>query len=101
MQDMEALGIEFGKAICYSGYREGQSPVNKIFPSYEEVLEDLNMLVGQWQYIRLYDCSQHADLVLSAIRNENLNLKVMLGSDVAAEVNNMNCPWGEDYPEAS
>ena len=101
MKKMEGLGVEFGNAICYSGYREGQSPVDQTYPSYEEVLGDLNMLVGQWQYLRLYDCSQHADLVLSAIRNENLDLKVMLGSDVAAEANNPECPWGADYPEAT
>ena len=41
MKKMEGLGIEFGNAICYSGYREGQSPVDQIYPSYEEVLEDL------------------------------------------------------------
>lgn len=101
MKNMQALGIEFGNAICYSGYREGQSPVDKIFPSYEQVLEDLKILVGQWRYLRIYDCSHHAELVLSAIRNESIDLKVMLGSDVAAEANNPECPWGADYPEAT
>jgi len=37
-----ALNIEFGNAICYSGYREDQSPVSRTFPSYEQILEDLS-----------------------------------------------------------
>ena len=34
----------FEHAICYSGYREGQSPVEGVFPSYHEIHEDLNIL---------------------------------------------------------
>lgn len=99
MKYAERLGINLGNAICYSGYREGQSPIDGVFPSEQQVLEDLKILEGQWQYLRIYDCSQHAELVLNAIRNEALNFKVMLGADVAAEENNPNCPWGADYSE--
>ncbi|MGK0271472.1 MAG: exo-beta-1,3-glucanase (GH17 family) [Cocleimonas sp.] len=94
MDYLEQIGIEFGNAICYSGYREGQSPVNNTFPSYDQVVEDLKILEEQWKYLRIYDSSEHADLVLEAIRKENLNFKVMLGSDLAAESNNSECPWG-------
>lgn len=100
MNYLEQLGIEFGNAICYSGYREGQSPIDLTYPSYEQVVEDLKILDEQWQYLRIYDSSHHADLVLEAIRNENLDFKVMLGADVAAEVNNPGCPWGAEYSEA-
>jgi len=100
MKYLEQLGIEFGNAICYSGYREGQSPIDKTYPSYDQVVEDLKILEGQWQYLRIYDSSKHADLVLEAIRNEKLNFKVMLGADVAAEVNNPGCPWGADHSES-
>ena len=93
MNYLEQLGIEFGNAICYSGYREGQSPVNDNYPSYEQIVEDLKILQEQWKYIRIYDSSVHADLVLTAIRDEKLNFKVMLGSDLAAESNNPECPW--------
>lgn len=98
MDYLGKLGIGFGNAICYSGYREGQSPREQIYPSYEQVVEDLNILDAQWDYLRIYDCSRHADLVLQAIRNENLKFKVMLGADVAAEENNPGCPWGASYP---
>lgn len=99
MGNLKQLEIEFGNAICYSGYREGQSPVNETYPSYEQIVEDLKILEEQWQYLRIYDSSWHADLVLDAIRNEKLNLKVMLGVDVAAELNNLECPWGAEFTE--
>ncbi len=94
---MADLGIEFGTAICYSGYREGQSPAG-VFPSPDEVLEDLRLLEGQWRYLRLYDSGPHADLVLEAIRSEGLDFQVLLGSDVGAELSNPGCPWGAEYP---
>lgn len=99
MKFANELGIEFGNAICYSGYRQGQSPVDGTYPSYEEVVEDLKILQGQWQYLRIYDCGHHADLVLDAIRIENLNFQVMLGADVAAEMQSPECPWLAEHPE--
>ena len=91
------LGIEFGNAICYSGYRENQSPIERSYPSYEQVCEDLRILDHHWQYLRLYDCSRHAELVLEAIRNEGFDFRVMLGADMRAEVSNPGCPWGADF----
>ena len=91
------LDIEYGNAICYSGYREQQSPISGEFPSYAQVLEDLRILDRHWQYLRLYDCSRHAALVLQVIAKEDLDFKVMLGCDMRAEVSNPNCPWGADF----
>jgi len=90
-----------GNAICYSGYREGQDPRQGIFPSYEQIREDLLILAPYWSYIRLYDSSPHAETTLQVIRDEGLEMKVMLGVDMAAEVSNPNCPWGADYSEAT
>lgn len=90
---------EMGNAICYSGFREGQSPDTGIFPTYEEVKEDLLILHNNWKYIRLYDCDQHSDTVLEVIKKEKLNLKVMLGAYIHAEVNNYECPWGGVYSD--
>ncbi|MEO0423038.1 MAG: glycosyl hydrolase [Pseudomonadota bacterium] len=89
----------YGRAICYSGYREGQHPGHGLYPSYEEIREDLNILAPHWQYLRLYDCSRHAQTVLEVIEREALPLRVMLGVDLAAEVSNPNCPWGADFSE--
>jgi len=85
------------KAICYSGYREGQDPRQKIFPSLEEIREDLRILAKFWQIIRLYDCSQHAETTLQVIREDGLDLQVMLGVNMAAEISNPRCPWGAMY----
>ena len=95
---MSKLDIEHGNAICYSGYREGQSPGRK-YPSYEEIHEDLVILSKNWKYLRLYDCSPHAETVLSVIHREQLDFKVMLGIDAAAEMSNPHCPWGADFSD--
>ena len=94
MDRYEQLNIPFGRAICYSGYREGQSPDTQTYPSYEQVKEDLLILQDRWKYLRVYDCSVHAERVLEVIRNEKLDFQVMLGAYIAAEVSNPNCPWG-------
>ena len=93
------LNLEYGNAICYSGYREGQNPDARIYPSYEEVREDLLILEKNWKYLRIYDCSPHAETVLDTIQNEALHFKVMLGVDMAAEVSNPHCPWGANFSE--
>ena len=88
-----------GNAICYSGYREGQDPRQSIFPSYQEVREDLLLLADNWSLLRLYDPGQHAETTLQVIRDEGLAMRVMLGAGLAAEVSNPNCPWGADYSD--
>lgn len=93
MDTFKALNITRAKALCYSGFRNGQYP-GGIFPSYEEVKEDLLLLNKHWKYLRLYDCDQHAETVLKVIMNENLDFKVMQGAFIDAEMNNFNCPWG-------
>ncbi|MBT6770604.1 MAG: glycosyl hydrolase [Opitutales bacterium] len=100
MSDESQLRFGSGRAICYSGYREGQSPSTGIFPSYEQIREDLLILHDQWRYLRLYDCSEHAKIVLEVIRKEKLNFKLMLGASIGAEVSNPGCPWGGSYPES-
>ena len=96
MKYNEVLSIPLGLAVCYSGYREGQKPGDS-YPSYEQVKEDLLIVQKQWSYIRLYSCDQHSNTVLEVIQNEKLNLRVMLGAFIEAEVNNPNCPWGGSY----
>ena len=91
--------LAFGNAICYSGYREGQSPGDGTYPSREQIREDLLILSKNWQYLRLYDCSPHAETVLAVIRDEGLDFKVMLGLDMAAEMSNPHCPWGADFSD--
>ncbi len=99
MNGFKKLGIQPGNAICYSGYRDGQSPDQMIYPSYNQVKEDLLILHKHWKYIRLYDCSTHAEIVLEVIQKEKLDFKVMLGAYIGAELNNFACPWGKIYTQ--
>lgn len=89
--------LPYGNAICYSGFRNGQSPVTGVYPTYNEVKEDLLILEKQFNYIRMYHPSEHAKTVLEVIRKENLKLKVLLGMDLLGELSNPNCAWGGDY----
>lgn len=95
----QAFAPPYANAICYSGYREGQSPPSGVFPTYEQIKEDLLILERHWRYLRVYDCTQHAETVLNVIRNENLSFQVMLGMGLEAEVSNYNCPWGGVYSD--
>ncbi len=81
-------------AICYSGYRAGQSPGASSYPTQEQILEDLLLLQRHWRLIRLYDCGPHARRVLEVIRRHGLRLRVLLGAYLEAEVDNPRCPWG-------
>ena len=99
MNIFKDLKISPGKALCYSGFREGQN-LGGIYPDYEEVKEDLVLLDNHWKYLRLFDCDQHAETVLEVISKEKLDFKVMLSAYIDAEMNNFNCPWnGGVYSE--
>ena len=99
MNIFNKLGISKGRAICYSGFRQGQHP-GGIYPSYEEVKEDLLLLHKHWKYLRIFDCDQHADTVLEVIAKEKLDFMVMASTYIEAEMNNFNCPWnGGIYTE--
>ncbi|MDW3652711.1 MAG: glycosyl hydrolase [Bacteroidia bacterium] len=93
------VNLAFGTAICYSGYRDGQSPGTETYPTYDQIKEDLLILQGRWKYLRLYDCSKHAELTLEVIHKEKLDFQLMLGAYINAEVSNPNCPWGANYSE--
>ena len=94
------------KAICYSGFREGQHPdrgQGAVNPSKEEILEDLRILadVEGFSLIRMYDSGENTETVLELIREHQLNIKVMLGIWLSAEVSSHEtCEWlTEPYSE--
>jgi exo-beta-1,3-glucanase (GH17 family) len=68
-----------GNAIDYSGYRAGQSPKLKNYPTQAQVLQDLTILKKNWKLIRLYGGDQHSQDVLEVIRHNRLGIKVLLG----------------------
>ncbi|MCU0787217.1 MAG: glycosyl hydrolase family 17 protein [Verrucomicrobia bacterium] len=93
------------KAVCYSGFRQGQHPDRgdgAVNPTDEEVLEDLRILNrnGNFKLIRLYDSQVNSEAVLRLIKAHDLDIKVVLGAWLDAEVNNPDCPWHpQPYPE--
>ena len=85
------------RAICYSGFRSGQHPDRgdgAVNPSDDEILEDLQILTRHgFSLIRLYDSQVNSAAVLRLIDTHQLELKVMLGAWLSAEVDNPSCPW--------
>ena len=99
MDRYKDLGIPYGNAICYSGYRKGQSPGTNIHPTREQVKEDLQILQRNWKYLRLYDVNEHSEMILDIIEKDGLGLKIMQGAFIEAEFNNYGCPWGGVFSE--
>lgn len=91
--------LERVEAICYSGYREGQSPATRKYPTEAQVLEDLRLLAPRFRHLRMYDCSPHVQMTLALIQKHKLPFKVMIGAYLAAEASNPKCPWGGVYEE--
>lgn len=86
-------------AICYSGYRAGQSPATRVYPTEAQVLEDLRLLAPRFKHLRMYDSGPHAQRVLALIREHRLPFKVMTGAYLEAEASNPKCPWGGVYDD--
>ena len=86
--------FEWGRAVCYSGYRENQSPNDCTYPTYEQIVEDLKILDSLgFKYIRMYDPVSYADMTCQVIKDLGLDMKMMLGPGLCSEVNNPGCPW--------
>ena len=94
----QGIPLAHKRAICYSGFRDGQSPDAGVFPSPAEIASDFEILQGHWDALRLYACDVHTERVLAVIRERGFAFKVMLGAYIAAEISNPNCPWGGEYP---
>lgn len=98
-QSESMLLISMSEAVCYSGFRSGQHPDRgdgAINPSYEEILEDLQILKEQtpFRLFRLYDCEENSQMVLEVIREHNLDFKIMLGIWLRAELSaHETCEW--------
>ena len=91
------------QGICYSGFRHGQHPDRgdgAANPSDREILEDLQILTrdGNFKMIRLYDARTKSEVILRLIRENKLQLKVLLGAWLSAEMSNPNCTWLQPIP---
>jgi exo-beta-1,3-glucanase (GH17 family) len=68
-----------GDAICYSGYRGAENPDRNMFPSEQEILQDMTILSRHWHLLRIYGADAHGERVLKVVREKHLPIKVMLG----------------------
>lgn len=95
-QRLAALtGTTFCDGICYSGYRTGQSPRTRVYPTYEQIKQDLGIVRRNWKVIRIYDSSPHGITTLEVVRREYPDMRVLLGADLDTEVFNPNCTWAK------
>lgn len=97
-QSKEDLLAGTANAICYSGFRSGQHPdrgQGAVNPSEAEVLEDLQILAqAGFKLIRQYDCGENSELVLEVIKKNDLDIKVLQGIWLKAELSNhLSCAW--------
>ncbi|NNE09676.1 MAG: hypothetical protein HKN20_14035, partial [Gemmatimonadetes bacterium] len=67
-----------GDAISYGPFRDGQRP-GGIEPSEAEVREDLAILSRHWSLLRVYGSRGPAETMLRVIREDELDMRVMLG----------------------
>jgi len=99
LQTEGELLMGVSEAVCYSGFRTGQHPdrgEGAVNPSYEETLEDLNILMDQTNFrlIRIYDSGNNSEMVLRVIKETNIDIKVMLGIWLKAELSaHETCTW--------
>lgn len=87
------------KAVCYSGFRSGQHPDRgngAVNPTDAEVLEDLQIISKDslFNLIRVYDSGENSQAVLRIIKENKLDIKVMLGIWLKAELSaHETCGW--------
>lgn len=98
-QRRSALLAGISPAVCYSGFRAGQHPdrgEGAVNPTDEQILEDLNLIANNmgFKLIRLYDSGENSETVLRLIEAHKLDIKVMLGIWINAEVSSHEtCAW--------
>jgi len=86
-------------AVCYSGFRSGQHPdrgEGAKNPTDAEILEDLEIISNEMGFhlIRLYDSGENSQAVLRLIKEHNIDIKVMLGIWLNAELSaHETCEW--------
>ena len=89
-----------GNAVCYGPHRDGQRPGGPS-PSKDGIREDLGIMLRHWNLIRTYGADGPAETMLEIIREDGLDMKVMLGVWIAVEERDAkNGQVLEEIPEA-
>ena len=98
-QEKEDLLAGISSAVCYSGFRSGQQPDRgdgAKNPTDEQILEDLKIISHNslFKLIRLYDSGENSESVLRIIAENQLDIEVLLGIWLKAELSNHEgCAW--------
>ena len=77
-------GNWIGDGAAYGPFRDEQYPGGKN-PSRLELREDLHIISTHWNWIRVYGSRGITSDILQIIREDNLNIKVMLGAWISRE----------------
>jgi exo-beta-1,3-glucanase (GH17 family) len=80
----ERDGKWIGNAICYGPHRDGQAPGAES-PTREQLLEDLHIMLGHWNMLRMYGSRGATEEVLSLIKEHGLDMKVVVGAWIGPE----------------
>lgn len=73
-----------GNGIAYGPYRDGQSP-GGLAPSRHELREDLRLMARHWRLLRLYGATGPSESILQILREEGLEMRVLLGAWIGVE----------------
>jgi exo-beta-1,3-glucanase (GH17 family) len=73
-----------GNAVSYGPHRDNQYPGGPS-PSREQIREDLDIMLRHWNLLRTYGSTGPVETMLEIIREDRLDMKVMLGVWIAAE----------------
>ena len=73
-----------GHGVCYGPHRDGQRPGGPS-PSAAQIREDLHLMAGHWDLIRIFGASGFGRAMLEQIVRDQLELKVMVGAWIDAE----------------
>lgn len=73
-----------GTGIAYGPHRDGQSP-GGADPTRAELREDLRIMAKHWSMLRVYGASGPASTLLDVIREDRIDMKVMLGIWIAVD----------------
>jgi exo-beta-1,3-glucanase (GH17 family) len=77
-------GRWIGNGVAYGPHRDGQSP-DGASPTREQLRQDLHLMAARWSLLRVYGAASFADTMLQVIRDDRIDMKVMLGVWIAPE----------------
>lgn len=86
---LEIDGHWIGRGVCFSPYRDGESPMGQL-PNDDEILADLRLVEPYWQLLRMYDANPVAERTLALIRSHHLPLRLLLGAWIASPTSEAN-----------